>query len=102
MLNYLSRRANPTKYISFMPPELIMFERKNMLAALREHPPDYVTRVPRGLREYGHSSFADCTPELTDWIETNYSPEQIIGQSRRRQANKMRVYSIRLRKRIDR
>lgn len=101
MLNYLSRRTNPTKYISFMPPELIMFEQRNILAALREHPPDYVIRVPRGLREYGHRTLTDYAPELADWIETNYSPEQIIGQSRRMQSNRIRAYSIYLRRRVD-
>ena len=101
MLNYLARRVSPTKYISFLPPEFIMFGQRKMLAALQEHPPDYVIRVPRGLREYGHSSFADYAPQLANWIETNYSREQIIGQSRRMQSNRMQTYSIYLRRRID-
>ena len=100
MLNYLTRRSNPTEYISFMPPELIMFDQEDMLVALREHPPDYVIRIPKSLREYGHSSFADYAMELASWLQTNYSPERIIGRSRRPQSNK--VYPIYLRKRISR
>ena len=102
MLNYLGRRSSPTGYISFMPPELIMFGQENMLTALREHPPDYVVRVPRGLGEYGYDSFADYAPKLADWIEANYSPERIIGQSRRATPAKVYVYNIYLRERVER
>ena len=101
MLNYLVRRSNPTRYISFVPPELIMFGQKNILAALRDNPPDYVIRLPRGLGEYGYSSFTDYAPELANWLEDNYSPEQIIGQSRQIQSHKIYVYPIYIRKRIN-
>ena len=38
MVNYLARRVNPTPYINFMPPELIMFGEENMVAAFRSSP----------------------------------------------------------------
>jgi hypothetical protein len=57
MLNYLSRRVNPTPYINFMPPELSIFGEQNILKAMQEHPPDFVLLAPKDTSEYGVGPF---------------------------------------------
>jgi hypothetical protein len=42
MVNYLARRATPTRHVNFMPPEVIAAGEDAMLAALQRHPPDAV------------------------------------------------------------
>ncbi len=86
MLNYLSRRPNPTKYISFMPAELALFGEKSMLDALQENPPDHVLILSRGMREYGYLGFgADYCLEITGWMNDNYSKFKYLGLSRTRE-----------------
>ena len=99
MLNYLARRVNPSRHISFMPPELAMFGQKKMTADLRQNSPDYVITIPRRLKEYGYESFGtDYGLELDAWIQANYGRGQLIGQSvnHRRKV----VYPIYVRRRI--
>ena len=42
MLNYLTRRNAPTRFITWMPPEVIFYGEANMLDALRTAPPAWV------------------------------------------------------------
>lgn len=73
MLNYLTRRPAPTKFITWMPPELYFFGEANMLAALTATPPDWVLLAPRGLKEYGVPPFgAGYADSLARWIDANY------------------------------
>jgi hypothetical protein len=73
MLNYLARRENPTPYISFMPPEVLMFRQSEVLAALRAHPPDYV--VINGYsnpHEYGFEAFDAYAGQIMTWVRETY------------------------------
>ena len=74
MLNYLARRTNPTKYINFMPPEMLMFGQLNILAAFDQHPPDYIVLVLRSdPASYGYKSFAaDYGAEVFRWVTDHY------------------------------
>jgi hypothetical protein len=73
MLNYLTRRAAPTEYITWMPPELYFFGEANMLAALRAAPPDWVLLVPRDFKEYGLPPFGEgYADSIANWIDANY------------------------------
>jgi 4-amino-4-deoxy-L-arabinose transferase-like glycosyltransferase len=74
MLNYLSRRVNPTRYINFMPPELVMFGQDQIVAQLAEHPPDYVIVVSNSdPASYGYDSpAADYRARILPWIAANY------------------------------
>ncbi|NQT87245.1 glycosyltransferase family 39 protein, partial [bacterium] len=40
MLNFLTRRRSPTRYIKFVPPEMLMFGEAAMLEAFQANPPD--------------------------------------------------------------
>ena len=80
MINYLTRRKSPTKYINFMPPEVLAAGEQNILAALKQHPPDVIvvtsTSVDRnrftldGQDAYG--------AETLQWIRERYSPVDLV------------------------
>ena len=76
MINYLSRRENPTPYINLMPPEVIMFGEDRIVASLAAHPPDYIVLVPSDPSDYGYRNFAiDYGKEIFQWIKANYQIE---------------------------
>ena len=80
MLNYLSRRANPTPYTNFMPPELAFYGEERMLAALEAAAPDYVALVHKDTREYGVPFFGhDYGRHLYAWIRRNYREVVTFG-----------------------
>jgi hypothetical protein len=73
MLNYLARRRNPTPFVSFMPPEVIMFGEERMLEALRRAPPDFVLWTNRDAEEYGHAALGVGYGErLARWVQASY------------------------------
>ncbi|MEK7680179.1 MAG: hypothetical protein AAB356_08300, partial [Deltaproteobacteria bacterium] len=53
LVNYLSRRPNPTGFINFVPADVQMFGEEAMLAALRRTPPPYLIMSSRDTSEYG-------------------------------------------------
>jgi hypothetical protein len=78
--NFLARRVNPTGYLNFTPPALVMYGESNMLAAFEKRPPDYIAIVNDDSREYGARFFGiDYGKELLRWIERNYSREKVYG-----------------------
>ena len=82
MINYLSRRANPTGYPVWMPPELQVFGEARMVTAFQRHPPDYICLIKRDVSEYGVGDFGISRKyggELMQWIGKNYQPVYLIG-----------------------
>jgi len=80
MLNYLSRSANPTPYINFMPLELAVYGESRILAVLNAHPPDYVVLVHKDTSEYGPRFFGqDYGQGLFEWIREHYHPISLVG-----------------------
>lgn len=80
MINYLSRRANPTTYVNFMPPEVIMFGEDNIVNAFNAHPPDFVVLVHKDTTEYGVPFFArDYGQKIALWVHDNYQPMMLLG-----------------------
>jgi hypothetical protein len=66
MLNYMSRRANPTPYYLFDATSTHLWGEEVMLRALEMHPPDFVVLVNRGdgpLRQR----------PIDTWIRSNYA-----------------------------
>jgi hypothetical protein len=75
MLNYLSRRANPTPYVNFMPLEVILFGQDRILNALSQHPPDMIVMVPKSTAEYGFEGFGrDYAQDIARYLKANYAP----------------------------
>jgi hypothetical protein len=74
-INYLARLANPTPYVNFMPPELVLFGERDIVAAFDAHPPDVVLLVHKSTAEYGYPFFGrDYATELGRWLTENYRP----------------------------
>jgi hypothetical protein len=73
MLNYLLRMPNPTPYINFIPPEMLMFGEGPMLAALSAHPPDWIVLTQRDTAEFGARVFGfDYGQQILRWVEDHY------------------------------
>jgi hypothetical protein len=80
MLNFLTRRVNPTPYINFMPPEFLIFGEAAMLDALERAPPDWIALVHKDTREYGVRLFGrDFGRSIFAWIQRAYEPVEELG-----------------------
>jgi hypothetical protein len=81
MLNYLSRRANPTPCLDWNPTLLAFFGAANMTAALTNHPPDYIALVEWQTYEFGTGYFgtAGYGDDVMAWIRENYRPAALFG-----------------------
>ena len=83
MINYLSRRVNPTRYLVWNPAEIASFGQEKMTQAFCSHPPDYVILVHRDASEYGADFFGrkkSFGGELLEWVNANYEPVHLIGK----------------------
>src|SRR5262249_15789634 len=81
MLNYLCRRVNPTPFINFMPPELIMFGEGKIVNAFEAHPPEYVIVANKQTEEYGLLYFGrDYGRKVHQWIMENYTEVKLWGE----------------------
>ncbi|MGO9586347.1 MAG: hypothetical protein ACLP2Y_09145 [Limisphaerales bacterium] len=75
MINYLSRRVNPTPCLVWVPPVMAVFGQTNMTAAFEKNSPDYVLIIARSASEFGVSFFGYDSRygmELMRWIEGHY------------------------------
>jgi hypothetical protein len=82
MINYLSRRPNPTPYTTYLGVELEAFGDERMTESYERHPPDYVLLVQRPAPEYGLSFFGkDFGKRLYRWIMSRYRPLAQVGQT---------------------
>ena len=79
MLNYLLRRGSPTRFVNFMPPELILWDESQVIAALESSPPQAVALVHKDTREYGLDFGRDYGRQLMAWIETHYQQVALYG-----------------------
>jgi hypothetical protein len=80
MINYLARSENPTPFVNFMPPEMILFGEPHMLAALETRPPDLVVITHKSTQEYGLPWFGrSYASDMAAWIGRRYQPVQIFG-----------------------
>jgi hypothetical protein len=81
MLNYLTRRDNPTPYAVFAF-EVWAFGEQNMLAAYDKNPPDYIVLVQRDSSEYGVPYFGQQKGygfDMMQWVRQNYASVYRIG-----------------------
>lgn len=80
MINYLARLENPTPYLNFMPPEMLLFGEQNILDSYRAHPPDVILLTHKNTAEYGYPWFGrDYGKSLMLWMMTNYAPVALLG-----------------------
>lgn len=82
MLNYLLRRANPTPYLRWNPPEMAVFGQANMTRAVEQARPDYILLLGVDTREFGVDYFGaqdNFGGELMRWINQSYRPIGLLG-----------------------
>jgi len=75
MVNYLTRRPNPTCYTGFPPPEMIIYGERNILESLWNAQPDFIVIIPRDTTEYGVGFFGEDPNygrNIIAWISQNY------------------------------
>ena len=86
MLNYLSRRANPTPYFMWSVPEQLIYGEDRALAAYQRTPPDYIAIVHVSAADYGASPFGTDPwygRGLRRWIDSEYTSIATVGQDAR-------------------
>jgi len=75
MINYLSRRVNPTPFLTWVPPAIAVFGQNKMTAAFEENSPDYVVIVARNTSEFGVGHFG-YDPRygagIRQWLDDHY------------------------------
>jgi hypothetical protein len=82
MVNFLTRRANSTPYVNFMPPEFIIFGEDAMLRAFEADPPDMIVVIPKNTSEYGMGMFGRGYGEaLLGWTRGSYRTVAQVGQT---------------------
>ena len=82
MLNYLTRRKNPTPYVSFMVPEMRIFNEDTILKSFVKHTPDYILLVHKNTSEYGVGFFGQDSrygKKIIEWIKRRYYPVCLFG-----------------------
>jgi hypothetical protein len=80
ILNYLSRRASPTRFHNFLPAEMMLFGEDRMLADLSSRPPQWIALVHADTSIYDARSFGqDYGRRIAAWIRDNYVEHTQIG-----------------------
>jgi hypothetical protein len=90
MLNYLTRRENPTPFTNFMLPELNAWGENNILNGFKLASPDFILLMHRNTAEYGVGFFgqdAGYGKKILDWINRHYTPLLLIGHEPLRDSN---------------
>jgi 4-amino-4-deoxy-L-arabinose transferase-like glycosyltransferase len=72
LLNYLTRRVNPTPHVNVLE-GIIVYGENRIAEDFRGHPPDLVAVIPRDLSEYGYDGFGtDFGNTLWAWLHEEY------------------------------
>ena len=81
MLNFLSRRANPTPFVDFVPTEFFYYGEERVLAAITERPPEFVALAHCDTSEFGFRYFGqDYGQRLAGWIQSHYHEVALAGE----------------------
>ena len=75
MINYLSRRVNPTPCLVWVPPVMAVFGQTNMTAAFEKNSPDYVVVIARSATEFGVGFFGydpRYGMDVMRWVDSRY------------------------------
>lgn len=81
LLNFLSRRRNPTPYELVNPVGLILSGgEESVLRSLEAHPPDWVLIVRQDTTAFGASPFGmEYGRSIWDWVKSHYRLRRVIG-----------------------
>ncbi|MBN2036999.1 MAG: glycosyltransferase family 39 protein [Chitinispirillaceae bacterium] len=81
MLNFLTKRANPTRFVNFMVPELAFFREDTILSSFRKNNPDYFVIIDKKYNEYGVGEFGSngYGEKISNWINDNYQSVYVLN-----------------------
>jgi hypothetical protein len=82
MLNYLSRRVNPSRFTNMMMTEMITFGGATIADDLARSRPDFVLLVHKNTDEFGVGFFGHDRrygARIMDYINAQYSPLRLFG-----------------------
>ncbi|MEE2885898.1 MAG: glycosyltransferase family 39 protein [Planctomycetota bacterium] len=80
LLNYLTRRRNPTPFYNYMPTGFSIFGEAPILQSLQKTPPDVVVLVDKDTSEFGFQYFGTHYAQQTAaWLGQNYIIAQQLG-----------------------
>jgi hypothetical protein len=80
MINFLTRRRNPTPYSTYGPTEVSIYGEDAMLASLEAQPPNFILLVHKDTSEYGFRFFGtDYAAKMGRWIATHYRTIKQLG-----------------------
>jgi hypothetical protein len=75
MINYLSRRVNPTRFLAWVPPVMTVFGQTNMNTVFEQQSPDCVIVIARSASEFGVGFFGydpRYGADLKRWLDEHY------------------------------
>ena len=80
LINFLIRRRSSVPHINFMPPEMVMFGKDEIIESFKKSPPDHLLLVQRETHgDYGEP-FAVYARDLFVWSAPLYKSIGIIGE----------------------
>jgi hypothetical protein len=80
-LNFLAQRANPTRFLSLMPSNLLRQGEDEILSSYATHPPDFILLVDRHDAEFGAGRFGrGYARDLMAWLWRNYVETDQVGE----------------------
>lgn len=82
MMNYLTRRKNPTGILGFTPAIWKFLGEKYVLEALKKKPPDYILFISKDLSYFMAPTFGkDFGTDIYSWIIENYESKKLFGDN---------------------
>jgi hypothetical protein len=82
MINYLSRRTNPSRYPIWPPPEIAAFGQEKMTDDFIRNSPDYIILIGLRFADFGEEYFGKekrFGGDLLNWISAHYEQKCLIG-----------------------
>jgi len=80
MVNYLTRRPSPSRYLHMLPIDMESHGENRMIEDLQRAPPDLVLVIHRDASEFGPLLFGwDYGRATRFWIEETYAPAASVG-----------------------
>ena len=83
MLNYLTRRPSPSKYLNLMLPEMEYYQENLILQDLKSASPEYILIVHKDTSEYGYNYFGKSShygKAIMDWVLQEYNEVALFGK----------------------